>query len=122
MVIPEISPPAKQARRATLEFEVMCLLGKDPALTQRDIAGQLQASIGRINYCMKALIERGVVKPVRQRSAGAMRLHGYELTQKGLTERLSLAGAFLQRKIADFERLRGQIEDLRQLLRIESES
>ena len=122
MVSSVISSSVALVRREILEFEVLWLLGVDPGVSQRAIAGRLQTSIGRINYCMKALVERGMVRHVRYRPARAKRLHAYELTPQGIAERLSLAGGHMQRKLNEVERLNTQIEALRQVMCAERES
>lgn len=107
-----LHPDQPLGRQVSLDFELLYLLKTEPCLTQREIAERLGVSLGRANYCLKALIERGVLKLANVRSPKRKFGYVYMLTPKGITERVALTGHFLQRKLAEYERLEAQIHSL----------
>ena len=121
MVQTDSTRPARLARCENLDFEVLSLLDQGPVMAQRDIARQLQVSLGRINACLKSLVARGVVRPIgRERVRSGLR-QAYALTAQGIAQRQSLASAYLERKLAEYDRLTAQIESLRRALGTGSE-
>lgn len=112
------TPPAERplTEQESLDFELVYLLEREPQLTQREIAERLGISLGRVNYCLKALAEKGVVRPggasARAGRAGARQRIGYVPTRKGLAQRNALTRRFLRRKLDEFERIKSQIESL----------
>jgi EPS-associated MarR family transcriptional regulator len=109
---PDHPPPSARNRRETLDFELLYLLETEPGLSQREIAERLGISLGRVNYFLKALAEKGALKLANFRSAKSKLAYVYVMTPKGLGERVALTGQFLQRKLAEYERLKRQIETL----------
>ncbi|MCL6263659.1 MarR family EPS-associated transcriptional regulator [Craterilacuibacter sp. RT1T] len=95
-------------------YRVMRLLQDNPDLTQRELAEQLGISVGGLNYCLKALAEKGWVK--MQNFARAKNKFGYiyVLTPSGVAEKAALTKHFLQRKLDEYEALTQEIETLRQ--------
>ena len=88
----------------------MGLIERNPKLTQRQIATKLGVSLGSINYCIKALIEKGYVK-VSNFSGNPNKLdYAYWLTPSGIAAKAALTGQFLKRKIAEHEALLAEIE------------
>jgi EPS-associated MarR family transcriptional regulator len=98
--------------REDVRFRVLQLLEEHPEYSQRDIAQALRVSLGSVNYCLQALVEKGHVKLSNFRSSNNKLRYMYVLTPKGISERLSLTGRFLQRKHAEYEALRADIEAL----------
>ena len=82
-------------------------------MSQRRLADELGVSVGKVNYCLKALIDRGLVKANNFRNSQNKRAYLYVLTPKGLTEKSRNAVRFLQRKTAEYEALRKEIDQLR---------
>jgi len=101
--------------RESLDFELLYLLENEPDLSQREIARRLGISLGRVNYCLKALLERGALKLANFRGSTNKLGYVYVLTPSGLAQRGAMTARFLQRKLADFERLKRQIETLQRL-------
>jgi EPS-associated MarR family transcriptional regulator len=99
--------------RDELRLRVLRALEVNPELSQRQLAADLGVSLGGVNYALKALIERGFVKADNFRKSGTKVAYLYALTPQGLTEKTSLATAFLGRKIEEYEVLRQEIEALR---------
>jgi EPS-associated MarR family transcriptional regulator len=105
------------SKRESLDFELLYLLETEPGLSQREIAIRLGISLGRVNYCLKALHEKGAVKLSTNRASGSTMRHAYHPTAEGIAQRTSMTGRFLRSKIAECERLKAQIEELREDMR-----
>jgi EPS-associated MarR family transcriptional regulator len=98
--------------RAEVRFRVMRALEQNPTLSQRDLALELGVSLGGINYCIKALIDRGAVKVENFRASDRKMRYAYILTSEGLAEKALLTGRFLQRKMREYEALKAEIDSL----------
>jgi EPS-associated MarR family transcriptional regulator len=94
-------------------YRILRELERDPQVSQRRLAEELGVSVGKINYCLKALIDRGLVKANNFRNSQNKRAYLYVLTPKGITEKARNTLRFLQRKTAEYEALRKEIERLR---------
>jgi EPS-associated MarR family transcriptional regulator len=94
-------------------FRVMRLLQDNPDLTQRELADQLGVSVGGLNYCLKALMQKGWVK--MQNFSHSKNKFGYVyiLTPFGIAEKAALTSRFFKRKLDEYEALRAEIEALK---------
>ena len=95
-----------------LLFETIRTLEKNPAQSQRDLASALGVSVGRVNYCLKALAEKGLVKVENYRTSTNRLAYLYLLTPAGVAEKARLTRRFLIRKIAEYDALKGEIAAL----------
>ncbi len=93
-------------------FRVLHMLQANPDLTQREIAQKLGVSTSGLNYCLKALIEKGLVKVQNFNQSKNKFGYVYLLTPMGVAEKALLARRFLRRKMAEYEALRAEIEAL----------
>ena len=104
------------SRQAKLQedtyFRVMRILEQEPDLTQRELAERLGISVGGLNYCLKALMESGLVKMKNFASSKNKFGYVYVLTPRGMVEKASLTHRFLQRKMEEYEALKAEIEAL----------
>lgn len=96
-----------------VRFRILRLLEENPELSQRDLARAVGISTGSANYVLKALVEKGFVKLGNFRAAEDKRRYAYVLTPKGLSEKAAITRRFLARKVAEFEALKAEIEELR---------
>ena len=96
-----------------VRFSVLRVLQDEPDLSQREIAVRLGVSLGAVNYCLRALTEKGQVKVRNFRSSDNKLRYAYILTPCGIAEKARLTGAFLARKVAEYEALKTEIEALR---------
>ena len=94
-------------------YRVLRMLQDNPDLTQREIAQKLGLSASGLNYCLKALIDKGWVK--MQNFAQSKNKFGYiyVLTPSGISQKAALTGRFLQRKMAEYEALKAEIDSLK---------
>ena len=105
------------SRQAKLQedtaFRVMRLLEENPDLTQRELADRLGISVGGLNYCLKALMQKGLVKMKNFANSKNKFGYAYVLTPTGIAEKAALTTRFLQRKIQEYEALKAEIEMLK---------
>jgi len=94
-------------------LELLKLLQKQPQMSQRDLAQAMGVSLGKANYCLKALTAKGLVKFENFRRNPDKRGYAYLLTAAGLEEKTRINMAFLRRKVAEYEALEKEIEQLR---------
>ena len=83
-----------------------------PDMTQREIAEKLGISTSGLNYCLKALIDKGLVKVHNFSQSKNKFGYTYVLTPQGIAEKAVLKGRFLKRKMQEYETLRAEIEAL----------
>ena len=95
-------------------FRVMRILQENPDLTQRELAEKLGVSVGGLNYCLKALTDKGWVKMQNFQNSKNKFKYVYLLTPQGIAERVALTGRFLDRKMQEYEALKAEIESLHQ--------
>ena len=94
-------------------YKILRLLGENPQLSQRGLADRLDVSLGKANYCLQALIRLGLVKARNFRNNQNRASYLYVLTPKGLSAKARSATRFLRLKIAEYETLQREIENLR---------
>jgi len=94
-------------------LELLKLLQDQPQMSQRDLAQAMGVSLGKANYCLKALMEKGHVKLERFRASADKRQYAYLLTPAGLKEKTRITLAFLRNKVSEYEALEKEIEQLR---------
>ena len=106
-----------KSRQAKLQedtyFRVMRILQENPDLTQRELSDKLGISLGGLNYCLKALMEKGMLKMKNITTSKNKFGYVYVLTPTGIAEKAAITSRFLQRKIVEYEALRAEIEALR---------
>lgn len=99
--------------REQIRLKVMRVIEANPKVSQREIARELGVSLGGVNYAMKALIERGLVKARNFGRSDNKLGYVYALTPAGVKQKSELAASFLNRKLEEYEFLRQEIEVLR---------
>ena len=97
-----------------LQFRVLRLLESNPHLTQRDLSKSLGVSLGGVNYCLNALVAKGLVKIENFKKNKDRWAYAYLLTPQGIAEKTALTGAFLKQKMWEYKQLKEEIENLSQ--------
>ena len=92
-----------------VHFRVLRALNESPELSQRQIAKDLGVSLGVINFCVQALVEKGQIKIQNFRSSSNKLRYAYVLTPSGVSQRVQLTASFLKRKVAEYEALKAEI-------------
>lgn len=98
----------------TTHYGLLKTLEENPGLSQRDLAKRLGVSLGKINYCLNALVEKGSLKINNFRNSDNKLAYAYLLTPYGVEDKARLTVNFLQYKMQEYERLRNEIEELKQ--------
>jgi len=93
-------------------FWTLKLLQENPGVTQRALAREVGINVSSINFCLKALAEKGWIKMGNFSKNPDKLAYAYLLTRTGVAEKAALTKRFLQRKMAEYERLREEIEAL----------
>ena len=88
------------------------LLEAAPQLNQRALALELGMSLGKTNYCLKALVQRGLVTAERFHNSQRKLAYAYLLTPAGMAEKSVLAARFLKRKMDEYDALKVEIDQL----------
>jgi len=104
-------PPSASER---VQLAVLRLLNSRPEVSQREVASSLGMSLGKANYCLRALMSKGFVKVENYRNSTNKLAYFYLLTPSGLTAKAELTRKFLARKMNEYEELRAEIEQLQQ--------
>jgi EPS-associated MarR family transcriptional regulator len=95
-------------------FKIFKLVEANPEISQRELARELGISLGKVNFCLKALIEKGLLKANNFRNSKNKISYVYKLTPKGLEEKANVTVRFLKQKMTEYESLKTEIEFLRQ--------
>jgi EPS-associated MarR family transcriptional regulator len=101
-----------------LRYKLLKLLAEEPQISQRDLAGRLGISVGKTNYCLTALVDKGLVKINNFRRANNKLAYAYLLTPGGIEEKARVTVSFLQRKIREYAELQEEIDALRQEMQV----
>jgi len=94
-------------------LKVMRVLEADPTISQRTLARRLGISLGKVNYCVQALVEKGWIKATNFRNSQNKAAYMYLLTPRGVEQKSVLTVRFLRIKMREYEMLRAEIEELR---------
>ena len=97
-----------------IHLDLLQKLESNPEYTQRELSQEMGVSLGKVNYCMKKLIEKGWVKLMNFSRNPNKVGYAYLLTHKGIEEKSRLTFAFLKIKIEEYERLKEEIGKLKQ--------
>ena len=96
-----------------LRLRLLRQLTEHPELSQREIARHLGLSLGKTNYCLRALIDKGWVKVNNFRTSDNKLAYAYVLTPSGLRAKINATSAFLSRKQDEYVQLEREIAELR---------
>jgi EPS-associated MarR family transcriptional regulator len=96
-----------------VHYRLLRLLEREPRLSQREIAEHMGISLGKVNYCVRALVDKGWVKMGNFYRSRNKQAYLYKLTPRGLMQKAAMAVRFLRRKEAEHRALLGEIEMLR---------
>jgi len=97
----------------TTHYGLLKTLEENPGLSQRDLAKRLGISLGKVNFCLNALAEKGSLKINNFRNSENKLAYAYLLTPRGIEEKARITVRFLKYKLQEYERLRKEIEELR---------
>ena len=93
-------------------FEVLRRIQKKPESSQRELAEELGFSLGKLNYCLKALQKKGLVKLQNfQKKSNKINYLQYVITPKGISERTKLTIDFMKRKMKEYDELKRELKN-----------
>jgi EPS-associated MarR family transcriptional regulator len=96
-----------------VRYKLLKLLEPNPGLSQREVARELGISLGKVNYCLNALIEKGWIKAANFKNSRNKSAYMYILTARGFEEKARVTTRFLQSKLREYEALKDEIEQIR---------
>ncbi len=105
-------PPTINQPLEDTHLRLLKLLEARPELSQRDLARELGTSLGKTNYCLNALIDKGLVKVRNFRNSNNKLAYAYLLTPRGIDSKATITVQFLKRKMAEYEMLKAEIAQL----------
>tara|TARA_A100001388_G_C28685095_1_gene458352 strand:+ start:510 stop:848 length:339 start_codon:yes stop_codon:yes gene_type:complete len=92
-------------------FQILRKIVEKPESTQRELAKGLNLSLGKLNYCLKALREKGLIK-IRNFKKNPKKLnYVYVLTPKGITEKTKLTINFMKRQMEEYDKLKSELQN-----------
>jgi EPS-associated MarR family transcriptional regulator len=107
--VQQLNGTAKPAISDEVRYRILRYLDENPHASQRELARHLGASLGKINYCLSALIEKGLVKMRNFRRSKKKSAYAYILTPKGFEEKINVTRRFLERKVAEYDSISTEI-------------
>jgi len=96
------------------KFQILQSLEQYSRPTQRQLSNELSVSLGRVNYCLKSLVEKGFIKVDNFRNSNNKIQYSYLLTPKGIEEKAKLTLDFIRIKTQEYDTLKQEIESLKQ--------
>ena len=96
-----------------VRYRLLKLLEPNPQLSQREVARELGISLGKVNYCLRALVDRGWIKAANFKNSKNKTAYMYLLTPRGFEEKARVTARFLQSRVREYEALRTEIEQIR---------
>lgn len=95
-----------------LRYKILKIFQENPEISQRELAKKLGISLGKANFCVQALIARGLIKAKRFRSSNNKLAYVYLLTPGGIEEKTKVTLRFLRNKIEEYEMMKKEIQEL----------
>jgi EPS-associated MarR family transcriptional regulator len=96
-----------------VRYKLLKLLEPNPALSQREVARELGISLGKVNYCLKALVAKGWIKAANFKNSRNKRAYMYLLTPRGIEEKARVTSEFLRCKLQEHKALTAEIHQIR---------
>ena len=104
----------KTQAQEDIDFRLLRILQEQPNISQRELAERLGISLGGLNYCLRALVDKGFVKLESFKNSPQKLKSMYILTPMGMAEKMLMTGRFLRRKMQEYDALKAEIEALQQ--------
>ena len=98
--------------REDVQFRILRLLQDNPKMSQRELAKAVGLSTGGIHYVLNALLDKGLLKIENSTTTKDKRRYAYVLTSEGMASKADLTTRFLVRKMADYELLKAEIDEV----------
>jgi len=92
------------------DFKILRTINKNSKFTQRELADELGFSLGKLNYCLKALKEKGLIKIKNFKNNKSKINYIYILTPKGISKKTNLTINFMKKKMEEYDELKNELE------------
>ena len=112
-----MNAPPEHSLSDEVRYRLLRYVDDHPHASQRELARELGVSVGKVNYCLRALTEKGWLKMRNFRNAENKIAYRYVLTPKGIEEKIEVTSRFLRRKLEEYELITAEIERLTRELR-----
>ena len=109
---PSIMTTQRDKLREDVQFRILRLLQDNPEMSQRELAKAVGLSTGGIHYVLNALLDKGLLKIENSTTTKDKRRYAYVLTRRGMAAKADLTTRFLVRKMADYELLKAEIDEV----------
>jgi len=109
-------PPVENHHDDVIHFRLLQSLAESAQQNQRTLADALGVSLGKLNFCLRALVDKGWVKVGNFRRHSNKRQYAYLLTPQGIDAKARLTVHFLRHKMAEYDRLEKEIAELRRVV------
>ena len=100
-------------------YKLLRELDANPNISQRELSRSLGMSLGKVNYCLKALMEKGLIKAENFRKSNNKLAYAYVLTPHGIHRKAEITVSFLRRKQDEYQALQSEIAELREEVRVQ---
>ena len=101
----------KNLKSSDDQFNVLRKIGKKPDTSQRELADDLGFSLGKLNYCLKALVDKGFVKINSfNKKKNKLKYFQYVITPKGIAERSKLTINYMKKKMKEYDELKKELD------------
>lgn len=97
-----------------IEYKVIKELEDNPSHTQRSLAQKLNVSLGKVNYILSGLVEKGIIKAKKLKNHPEKIRWQYILTPRGVKEKIRITHEYLIKRIQEFEQIQSEIEELKE--------
>lgn len=94
------------------KYKILKIVEAKPDISQRELAKNLGVSLGKVNFCLKALVEKGLIKAGNFRNSKNKIAYMYLLTPRGVVAKVEITGNYLKSKMDEFERIQYEIKSL----------
>jgi len=89
---------------------------KNPRVTQRELVNELDISLGKVNFLVQSLVEKGIIKLKRFKNSHRKMAYMYLITPEGIREKTKITKAFLDEKIKEYNDLKKEIKELKEVV------
>ena len=110
------SCPLKIPLTEESSYRLIKILEANPRVSQRELARGMDVSLGKVNYCLKGLIDKGIIKARKFRNSDNKLTYAYLLTPSGIEEKSRITARYLKRRLKEYDKLKQEIQMLQNVI------
>ena len=114
--------PSSEPLTEETSYRLIKILEANPKASQRELAQEMGISLGKVNYCLKGLMEKGIIKAKNFKNSNNKLAYAYLLTPHGIEEKSRITARYLKRRVKEYEALKKEIEMLKEEVRVSSDN